>query len=72
MEGPAAPGRKQACELGLGSCWIGWIRPLRVRRVVGWPGSVRPLALFTLGWPADPGAGRKTARLPLDDLATWL
>ncbi len=38
-----------ATELGLGTCWIGWIKPRVVRRIVGWPGSVKPVAVITVG-----------------------
>lgn len=62
----------QAAELGLGTCWIGWIRPGGVRRAVGWPRAIRPVALIALGWPADPEKGRTSSRLAPEDLITWL
>jgi nitroreductase len=69
----------QAAELGLGACWIGWIRPDAIRKLVGWPASIRPAIIFTVGWPrAEPGAapGPTEAppkeRLPVADLAQWL
>jgi nitroreductase len=63
-----------ATEFGLGTCWIGWIRPRRVRRLVGWPRSVRPAAVITVGYPQDgverpPPASR---RKPLDNLVRWM
>lgn len=60
-----------AADLGLGTCWIGWIRPRGVRRVVGWPLSIRPCALFTLGRPAAAPDARSQRR-PLADIAKWL
>ncbi len=60
----------QATELGLGSCWIGWIRPKEVRRIVGWPASIMPQALVTLGWPAS-RPERSSPRLPPDEIITW-
>jgi nitroreductase len=61
----------QATELGLGTCWVGWIRPAAVRKAVGWPRSIRPAALVTAGWPRnrqdDPGRPRKS----LSELTTW-
>jgi hypothetical protein len=27
----------QAEELGLGTCWIGWIKPKEVRKIISWP-----------------------------------
>jgi nitroreductase len=60
----------QATELGLGTCWIGWIRPKAVRRIVGWPADIIPQALITVGWPASRPA-RSTPRLELAAIVTW-
>jgi nitroreductase len=60
----------QATELGLGTCWIGWIRPKEVRRIVGWPTDILPQALITVGWPAALPQ-RPSPRLSLDEIATW-
>jgi nitroreductase len=64
----------QAAELGLGTCWIGWIRPRAVRRIAGWPLAVRPVALVTVGWPSEepPADGPESRRRPLADLCRWL
>ena len=54
-----------ATELGLGTCWIGWIKPRAVAQIVGWPTSVKPVAVITVGSPLDldkatlPAARRK-------------
>jgi nitroreductase len=63
-----------ASGLGLGTCWIGWIRPRRVARIVGWPASVRPAAVITVGYPASPGSAPLPAsrRKALDELVKWL
>lgn len=61
----------QAEELGLGTCWIGWINQKSVRRIVGWPRNIEPLGLITVGWPAS--RDRKTRpRLELDEIVKWL
>ena len=60
----------QATELGLGTCWIGWIRPKAVRRVLEWPAEITPQALITVGWPAS-RPSRTAPRLSLDALVTW-
>lgn len=60
----------QATELGLGTCWIGWIRPKQVRRIVGWPAEIMPQALITVGWPAS-RPPRASPRLSLDEIAVW-
>lgn len=61
----------QATELGLGTCWIGWINPRAVRKIVGWPASVVPQAIITVGWPANRPA-RPTPRMNPDELVTIL
>lgn len=61
----------QAEELGLGSCWIGWIKPKKVREIVGWPRSIEPVSLITVGWPV--AADRKTrSRKALDEIVRWI
>ncbi|MBU4199839.1 MAG: nitroreductase family protein [Verrucomicrobia bacterium] len=62
----------QAMELGLGTCWIGWIRPAVIRKIVGWPVSIRPAILFAVGWPEEPSPVKRTDRLPLSDLVQWM
>lgn len=63
-----------ATERGLGTCWIGWIKPPVVQQAVGWPGSVKPAVIITLGYPRDgvtrplPAARRKS----LDALTRWV
>ena len=60
----------QAEELGLGTCWIGWIKPKQVRRIVGWPRTLEPVSLITVGWPAS--KDRKTRpRLGMEKIAVW-
>lgn len=63
-----------ATELGLGTCWIGWINPRVVARIVGWPVSVKPVVVITVGYACDPNAGPPPAsrRKPLAELARWL
>ncbi len=63
-----------ATELGLGTCWIGWIKPRVVARIVGWPASVKPVVVITVGYPSDADAGAPPAsrRKPLAELARWL
>ena len=63
-----------ATELGLGTCWIGWIKPRVVARIVGWPASVKPVIVITVGYPCDSDAGTPPAsrRKPLAELVRWL
>lgn len=61
----------QAEELGLGTCWIGWIKPKVVRKIIGWPRSIEPVSLITVGWPVL--ADRKTRpRLTPEETTSWL
>lgn len=40
-----------ACELGLGTCWIGAFNQDKVRRVLGIPDAVEVVQLLPLGYP---------------------
>ncbi len=62
----------QATERGLGTCWIGWIRPKKLARIVGWPRSIRPVAIITCGYPTDNIDHPRRPRLALNELTTYL
>ncbi|SPE36304.1 Putative NADH dehydrogenase/NAD(P)H nitroreductase AF_0226 (fragment) [Candidatus Sulfopaludibacter sp. SbA6] len=55
-----------ATALGLGSVWVGDFQTGEVRRVIGAPPGIEPVAILPIGYaaeePAPPG------RRPLDDL----
>ena len=63
-----------ATELGLGTCWIGWIKPRVLARIVGWPRSVKPVVVITLGYSTDADLGPLPAsrRRPMAELVKWL
>jgi len=63
-----------ATELGLGTCWIGWIKPRVIGKLVGWPRSVRPVVVIPVGYPRAPEAAALPAarRKPLSELVQWL
>lgn len=61
----------QAEELGLGTCWIGWMKPKKVRQIVGWPRSIEPVSLITVGWPASEERTYRP-RLGVDEIAKWI
>jgi len=42
-----------ACELGLGTCWIGAFREDQVKEILSIPKDVRVLALTPLGYPDE-------------------
>ncbi len=43
-----------ATERELGTCWIGWIRPGKIRRILGLPRKTRVVSLIALGHPEKP------------------
>ncbi len=61
----------QAEELGLGTCWIGWIKPRMVQKIVGWPRGIEPVALITVGWPA-PKDRTTRPRLERGETVKWI
>lgn len=61
----------QAEELGLGTCWIGWIKPRAVQKIVGWPRSIDPVGLITVGWPAS-GERNTRPRLEHEEIVKWI
>jgi len=63
-----------ATELGLGTCWIGWIKPRAVAKFVGWSTFVKPVVVITVGYPEDSETGPLPAsrRKPLAELVKWL
>ena len=63
-----------ATKLGLGTCWIGWIRPRVLARIVGWPTSVKLVVVITVGYASDPASAQLPAsrRRPLAELVRWL
>lgn len=52
---------------GLGTCWIGWIRPRLVRRILGMPRGIEVVALIAVGHPAEATPPRE--RLPRGTIA---
>ncbi len=61
----------RATELGLGTCWVGWIKAKVVRKIVGWGGGIEPVSIITLGWPAEEPKER-TPRLTLSETVKWI
>lgn len=55
-----------AAAHGLGICWVGAFDEGRVQRTIHAPARVRPVALLTLGYPAE--APEPPPRRRLDDL----
>jgi nitroreductase len=62
-----------ATELGLGTCWIGWIKPKALARIVNWPRAIKAVVVITVGYPgaAEPGPLPATRRKPLGEIVRW-
>ena len=55
---------------GLGTCWIGWFKVKKVKRLLKLPFGVKPVSLLTLGFPDEKTEPR--SRLPLDEISRIL
>jgi nitroreductase len=53
----------QACELGLGTCWIGAFEEHQVKDVLNIPEHIRVVAMSPLGYPAHPIPPRPRKKL---------
>lgn len=64
----------QAWELGLGSCWVGYFDPEKIRKAFSIPENEKIVAILPLGYPAEdsvPAAGHSKFR-PMDEMVTYL
>ena len=59
----------QACELGLGTCWIGAFEEDEVKKILEIPKSVRVVALIPLGYPDEDPSQR--SRKDLDQIICY-
>lgn len=60
----------QAQDLGLGSCWIASFLPDKAKELYGVPDELTPVAVLTLGYPAETPAPRP--RKELDEVAVMM
>jgi nitroreductase len=63
-----------ATELGLGTCWIGWINARKIAKMVEWPKSIKPAIVVTVGYSSglETRPLPATRRKPMDELVKWL
>jgi nitroreductase len=59
----------QACELGLGTCWIGAFREDETKKILSIPEHVRVVAMTPLGYPNQPPS--KKLRKSLDQIVCY-
>ena len=58
-----------AYEQGLGSCWNGSFDDERVKEALNLPEGMKPVAIVSLGYPAEAGKGIRRRRLK--DVVHW-
>jgi nitroreductase len=59
----------QAAELGLGTCWLGWFKKKKIRKILDLPAGWDITALITLGYPE--GDIEEKARKPIDEIREY-
>jgi len=59
----------EACELGLGSCWLGSFKEAAVKRILKIPEGVRVVTMIPFGYPAEPIA--KKHRKDIVDIVSY-
>lgn len=52
----------KATELGLGTCWVGWINEEKLRAILGIPRHARVLALIAVGYSTETAASRRSRK----------
>lgn len=57
-------------ERGLGTCWVGWIKAARAKKILDLPFDVTPVSFLSVGYPAE--LRDHTGRLPLEEILTFL
>jgi nitroreductase len=53
----------EACELGLGTCWIGAFKEDEVKKILKVPEPVRVVAMTPIGYPDQPPSKKSRKRL---------
>jgi nitroreductase len=59
----------KAYELGLGTCWIGSFDDDAVTEALSLPEGVKPIAIISIGYPAEEGKGIR--RKKLHEIVHW-
>jgi nitroreductase len=57
----------EAQAQGLGSCWIGWFNPKKVKKLLRLPSDFHPVSLLTMGYPQNVSEPRE--RLAMNEIA---
>ncbi len=56
----------EACNQGLGTCWVAWLDEEKLKQVLEVPDNIRIVALTPLGYPDQPPTERR--RKPLEEI----
>lgn len=59
----------QACELGLGTCWIGWFNKDETKKFLNMKENENPEIIFSLGYPAEEPQERR--KKGIDELVVF-
>ena len=59
-----------AKELGLGTCWVGWIDEKKIKRIIQLPSDSRVLALLPVGYPKGEWPAAKK-RKKMDEIVSY-
>jgi nitroreductase len=59
----------QATELGLGTCWLGWFKKRKIKKLLHLPAGWEITALITLGYPSGEMSEKK--RKHLDEIREY-
>ena len=56
-----------ATEMGLGTCWIGWFKEKKIKKIVNIPKDWKIISLLALGYPREE-RDSQTSRLNLNEI----
>ena len=57
----------QATEMGLGTCWIGWFKEKKIKKILDIPRGWKIISLLTVGYPHE-GSTVQTPRLDIEEI----
>lgn len=57
----------RATEMGLGTCWIGWFKEKKIKKILSIPKDWKIISLLAVGYPQEKG-NSSTSRLDLDKI----
>lgn len=58
-----------AAEIGLGTCWIGWVSEKKAAKLLDLPKKWKVIAMLAVGWPANPLELREPKRKGIGEIA---